>query len=279
MELTWTASLSTGLFLHRPLLSALGPIKEAGFNTIEVAASSPHFDYHDAGLAARIRQELDSLGMRALSMHAPYGVNTDITALSEARRRFAVTEIEAAALALTRLGGANLVIHAGSESSEGREWAEPRLKQCARSLNELYRYCRELGLRLTFETMLGHLLGGNTEEMQWALAQLPLEGVGVCLDSGHSFLAGSLLERVSLFGPRLEILHLHDNEGAYDDHLPPGEGKIDWPGFMSALARARFSGEVVIEVSYAEGIIPRIKRSLVFLERCCMGTGCTLKMG
>jgi sugar phosphate isomerase/epimerase len=44
------------------------------------------------------------------------------------------------------------------------------------------------------------------------------------------------------------MVHASDNHGQYDDHLPPGEGKIDWPKLLAHLNRLHFSGTVILEI-------------------------------
>jgi sugar phosphate isomerase/epimerase len=40
-----------------------------------------------------------------------------------------------------------------------------------------------------------------------------------------------------------------DNRGTTDDHLPPGEGIIDWERVRSALQRAGYRGVFMLEVA------------------------------
>ncbi len=60
---------------------------------------------------------------------------------------------------------------------------------------------------------------------------------GLCLDVGHRELFSKLspAEWLGLTAPRLFELHLHDNFGTGDDHLPVGDGKIEWRGFFEKL--------------------------------------------
>ena len=53
--------------------------------------------------------------------------------------------------------------------------------------------------------------------------------IGVCLDIGHAGYSRSPLEE--WFGELHEwigYLHLSDNDGRFDDHLPLGQGTVDW---------------------------------------------------
>jgi len=60
---------------------------------------------------------------------------------------------------------------------------------------------------------------------------------GFCLDVGHAHAFTSLPPHqwVERLGSRIIHLHIHDNPGDDDRHLPPGEGTIDFPELYAAL--------------------------------------------
>jgi sugar phosphate isomerase/epimerase len=76
-----------------------------------------------------------------------------------------------------------------------------------------------------------------------------------CLDIGHAHLGGrkgraeAFLEA---FGPRLGLVHVHDNRGgrgkAGDLHLPLGQGTIDLPPVVAALRRTGYDGLATFEI-------------------------------
>lgn len=60
-----------------------------------------------------------------------------------------------------------------------------------------------------------------------------------CFDYGHHHVFGRIPAEEWLFylAPRRHIhFHLHDNFGANDDHLPLGQGNIDWQAAKAAIA-------------------------------------------
>lgn len=276
----WPVSLSTGLFLQRQLVEVLDDIRSAGFVRIQVAAFQEHFNYHDPDAVERARTELSRLGVAATSAHAPFSLDIDITLLDEHKRAWAVGETAAAATALSRLGGKVLVVHGGSADEAAVSQARDRLSQSVRSIGEIYQHCRYLGLTLAVEDMLAHLVGGGTEQMMWLLQHIPPD-VGVCLDTGHSFLARDLFGRAQRFGPRLVMAHVHDNCGVHDDHLPPGQGEIAWPPLLDELHRAGFRGELVMEVNSLPDVREALKRAWQagkFLEGLSQGKPYTVKV-
>ncbi len=53
--------------------------------------------------------------------------------------------------------------------------------------------------------------------------------VGVCLDIGHANYSHQKIDQwFDELGEWIGYLHLSDNMGIYDDHLPLGEGTVDW---------------------------------------------------
>lgn len=53
--------------------------------------------------------------------------------------------------------------------------------------------------------------------------------VALCLDLGHAHYSDEPLEKwFDVLGEHIQYLHLSDNMGRFDDHLPIGSGTIDW---------------------------------------------------
>ncbi|MDY0163785.1 sugar phosphate isomerase/epimerase family protein [Desulfobotulus sp.] len=75
------------------------------------------------------------------------------------------------------------------------------------------------------------------EDMLSLLELLHSEGVGFCLDTGHTAAFGSrdLSRWVAVLGAFVCEIHLHDNKGVSDAHLPPGQGKIDFSALKILL--------------------------------------------
>ena len=72
------------------------------------------------------------------------------------------------------------------------------------------------------------------------------------VDSNHSNLGEDLCGAICDCAGLIANVHLSDNLGVTDDHLPPGEGTIDWPGALRALGEAGYSGAVNLEIHWAD---------------------------
>ena len=62
-------------------------------------------------------------------------------------------------------------------------------------------------------------------------------------------------------------LHLHDNREGRDDHLPPGEGTIDWGEALKAIESVGYHGPAVLEIHSAKELLPVISQASRYLSR------------
>lgn len=78
--------------------------------------------------------------------------------------------------------------------------------------------------------MLENVYEEHPDEILSVVAALDTPGVGVCLDVGHMnvFSTASLSTWLETLGSHIGQLHLHDNKGDFDLHLPVGEGVVDF---------------------------------------------------
>jgi sugar phosphate isomerase/epimerase len=72
---------------------------------------------------------------------------------------------------------------------------------------------------------------------------------GFCLDVGHllAFAHTELEEWLATLGQWLGQLHLHDNHGVRDDHLPVGKGDFDFPALFSYLKAGNIEPIITLE--------------------------------
>jgi len=266
----WPCGLSTGCFYRTPILEALPLVSEGGFHLIEVCSFPAHLDYHDREQTAATAARMRELGITANSMHAPFAEHIDISSHNHEQREDSVRELCLAAEAAAALGCRYLVLHPGPEQTGApapEDWYW-RMRHAAEGLNRVATRCRELRLTLLLENMLPHLLFGHASDMLWLLGAIRETNVGTCLDTGHAWLSGDLPTVVHKLSGHLRMLHVNDNRGKGDDHLPPGEGHIDWLSLFCQLAHWRFRGPLILELAgHGEpgDIMARARRARDFL--------------
>ena len=119
---------------------------------------------------------------------------------------------------------------------------------------------------------------GTPEALKGILEHVGGE-VGILLDTGHLNMAihsewcreKSPVEFIDhLPAPVLEV-HLHDNHGTEDEHLPPGAGTADLAAVLKALKRRGFEGPVTLEVNLLAEGRPGLKSGLETARQLCAG--------
>lgn len=200
---------------------------------------------------ARIAGLLRSTGLKLLDIHgsdacAP-GALRCWYSTDEAYRRAGV-ELVANRLRMHAMlrGEGTLMMHIPvvhhDSTPEQKELAWRRKDALMRSLDELVPLARGLGIPIALENMARD----TWEILDAALAETPADVVGLCYDSGHANIDGpdgrraDGIEHFERHLDRLQALHLHDNDGSGDQHLPPFYGSIDWKRVVSDVRRSAY---------------------------------------
>ena len=79
------------------------------------------------------------------------------------------------------------------------------------------------------------------------------ENMVACLDLGHAEMRGvgtSAVELIHVLGPRLQALHIHDNDKWHDSHEIPFSMNIDFPPIVKALKEIGYAGYFTMETDY-----------------------------
>lgn len=85
--------------------------------------------------------------------------------------------------------------------------------------------------------------------MRLALPELDSRSFGLCYDSSHDQIDGPRpFTLVHELGDRLQAVHLSDRVRAFVDHVPPGDGWIEWATLAAALRTTPFAGPLLFEV-------------------------------
>ena len=88
-------------------------------------------------------------------------------------------------------------------------------------------------------------------------------GMGLTFDVGHANTNGNLNDFCKIILPNAYHLHIHDNNGVRDEHLPLSEGSIPWDKIMPKIVK-EYKGKIIV----VEGRNPEEgKKSLEFLKR------------
>jgi sugar phosphate isomerase/epimerase len=245
--MSWRIGISTGACTDLPILDILPAIQSAGAAGVEIGTPPNHFDPWDEQQTLSLERALIGHKLAAVSIHTPFGGLLDLADPNAHHRHAAIGAALTASMALKHLGGRLVIVHPSDRPRHDQD-VQARLSDAARSLSLLAGNCRNAGLTLVVESPLPHLIGGSPEEFAFLLKDLPAS-VGVCLDTGHTMLGKHWHRFLEVAGGRLAHIHANDNRGSWDDHLPPGEGHIDWAEIARTLRAAHFDGWIMLELS------------------------------
>lgn len=258
--MTWSIGISTGACTDLPITSVVEALRDSGARGLELGTPPRHFSPWEPTQVTALATSLTRSALHAVSIHAPFGGLLDLADPNPQHRHATVGAILVAARALKSLGGHVVVVHPSDRLREPAD-IEARLHDCVQSLVPLTAACEREGLVLALESPLPHLVGGRPDEFAWILQHAPPR-LRVCLDTGHVALAGWWRRFMDVSAGRLVHVHANDNHGRFDDHLPLGEGTIDWAAIAASLTEADFDGWVMLELRRPDGDIgPYFRRA------------------
>jgi sugar phosphate isomerase/epimerase len=220
---------------------------DAGFSFFEMWGMDPHFPLDSPEEAIRVRSLLEKFGMTARSLHAPIDKGWDVSAVDETVREKSVRRTRLAAERLLALGGDVLVVHPGRGRAPDEDVSK-RMSQSERSVTEICEFAWELGIKVAVENPCPNEVFDEPQDLRAMIDRFDEDVVGICLDSSHANILRDCVETTKVFQGRVMSVHLSDNDGRGDDHLPPFEGSIDWEGVLDVLIEGGFTGPWLLEV-------------------------------
>lgn len=248
-------SLSSHLLVYgRCEPEELVTARSAGMEQLELWLAEPHLPWRDLSACAALRTRLGDLGLRAGSVHLPFypsvpelldhGAKWSLIDPDPARRAEALDGARAGMQAAAEFGAENAVLHLGWQRDA---WGANEHGWAREAVHSLLSDPPADGVKLCLENIISS--GTRASALVDLLDELDPEGqAGICLDIGHAHVDGGVLTELEHAAPRLCHLHLHDNNGQSDAHLPPGAGTIPWAEVLARLAAAGFDGCGALEV-------------------------------
>jgi sugar phosphate isomerase/epimerase len=257
--------LSTYLFVSRKLTpELLGQISAAKFQGVEIFCTRSHFEYAAKAEVCAMAGALEAHKLQLVSLHGP--TSRDLSAMRESgtplsicevervRRIEAMDELKRVIDVADDLPYERLILHMGGP----RETADPRKRDAAFStLEHLVLHAHHAGVTICMENTTSEM--GDPAYLRAFVDETRLTGLRFNFDIGHAHLA-ELPEEERIeksFAPLRELVssvHIHDNHGDKDEHLPPFDGSIDWPAAIKTLQSApQTSLPIVLELKEKTG--------------------------
>ncbi|MCJ7639476.1 MAG: sugar phosphate isomerase/epimerase [Euryarchaeota archaeon] len=229
----------------------LEELTNVGFQGWEVIAEGPQ--KVDKDLLSLIEYAESSYDL-GISVHTPFS-DLNIASLNAPIWQETLRQIEAVIEGLADHADV-FVIHPGYISPLAAFCPEKALVKNKQALIRLVQHAKKCQVKATVENMVNvdFLLGRFPHEIE----DMRLDGLGFTFDVGHANTADAI---DSFSQVKIDHVHLHDNNGQADEHLPLGLGNINWERTMHAFRH--YKGIFVLESkTLDEGI-----KSLTYLKR------------
>ncbi|PWB63675.1 MAG: hypothetical protein C3F14_07845 [Deltaproteobacteria bacterium] len=215
----------------------------------EIYLPATALDALTPGRAEAVAASLSDGGVASATFHAPF---EDLWpgARDEEARRLAVRRLKQAIALAPAFRPKGIVIHGGYYGwifdFDPGKWIEP----ARRTFGDLLEDAEKKGVDLFLENVFDE----SPDPLLRLRNALGSKRLGFCFDAGHATLFSDLPVHkwLEAFGADLRELHLHDNRGRRDDHLPVGEGTINLLGVLQAAIDAGASPILTLEAHRME---------------------------
>ncbi|NMB13018.1 MAG: sugar phosphate isomerase/epimerase [Firmicutes bacterium] len=245
MEATWQVGVFARV-LGSPRTRA--ELVEAGAEWITVSPNQCTYllEMSEAELES-IGEELRNSGISVQGFHSYHGPRENLSDVDHNLREQAVEKHKAVIRRAPLVGAKVVHLHPGlSTLEEERQHSKTVLRSnLERSLDVLLPVAEESGVKLAVENM--PLSYGSPEDLVALMEAFDSPWLGICFDTGHAHVRDGVKASLEVIGGHLVDLHINDNGGTLDLHLPPPYGTIDWPQFVSSLAEVGYRGPLILE--------------------------------
>ena len=181
---------------------------------------------------AVISKQLKKCGLKLTDLHGTPGKNTSWGAFDGQKRRAGVALVKNRINMAAELGSDTIIMHVPAEFD--RLAARPKAWPCLyKSLDELIPFAAKMKIRIAIEN-------GEFGLIEKLLHDYPADFLGLCYDCGHGNISGSGLEGLEKNKARLISIHLHDNDGKSDLHMPLFTGTVNWPRLGRIIASSSY---------------------------------------
>ncbi len=160
------------------------------------------------------------------SMHAPFASNDPVLFDSIARNH--AEKVTDKTIALVRRFNAEIVVcHPVFEKYRNRKSYSKWIDENVRYFDHMVAQTRKSGTIVAVE----NIFEDGPDFIHDILSEVRSERLKFCLDVGHynKYSKANLAKWFKVLGDKLCEIHVHDNSGKHDEHLPPGEGLFPFP--------------------------------------------------
>ncbi|MBE6379722.1 MAG: sugar phosphate isomerase/epimerase [Lentisphaerae bacterium] len=213
----------------------------------------------DFSFAQILRKEAEAEGLAFLDSHAPFAPNIDLIMPHEREFELTILRQKMHLHIACMFNVKTMTMHIGNDAAYPELPLETHLDNICRKLDKLLPEAEKCDVIICMENIW--FRNNTPENLLKIKARFPSDYLGFCYDAAHANIMNNgrlhttgrawdawnavgvktpqwddkILEKML---PHIVNCHLHDNNGAQDEHKLPGDGCVDWSHVMPLLRQA-----------------------------------------
>jgi sugar phosphate isomerase/epimerase len=221
----------------KPLLKQIEWVGRNGFAFFQLNIEEPFASPKKINVA-KTRTLLEKYNLETIGHVAWY---LPIGSPEKRIRTYAIKEASKQLAVMERLGTRLVTVHANWFPSLPEKKS---IKIQAESFKALVEIANKRGMKIMIEQ--AGTPYDSEKNIDAIISRVP--GLLFNLDIGHANLFGnSPIKFIKKFHSRIAHVHMHDNNGIMDTHLPIGSGIIEWKSVIRELKK-HYNGTIALEV-------------------------------
>lgn len=236
-------------FPVKPILEEIEEIAALGFDYLELAMDPP--GAHFSTIRENRDQIKNALATHCMPLVCHLPTFVSIADLTESIRRASLDEMYHSLEVAGELNALKVVLHPGHIGGLAVFVRDMALDFGVQSLEAIIAKADRLGLSVCLENMFPRVQSfyepSHFEDILERFPELRLT-----LDCGHANIGSGDRQRIfdfiGQFGPRIGHVHLSDNMGRRDDHLPIGKGTVNFQKIADSLKACGYDDTITLEI-------------------------------
>ncbi len=267
---------NTNGLAHHDVFEGVALLAEIGYKSVAITLDHAALNPYSGDVRPQVdamRRLLDDLALRSVvetgarflldprHKHEPTLVTSD----HESRRRRIDFLHRAIDIAAT-LGSDCVSFLSGRLCDDADD--EAVFARLVEALRPVVDHAASRGMKLGFEPEPGMFID-TMDRYDRLVERIDAANFGLTLDIGHLHCQGEtpLADHIVRHAPRLLNVHIEDMRAGVHEHLMFGEGEIEFPEVIGALARAGYAGGLHVELSRHSHMAPEAaRRAFEFLR-------------
>lgn len=233
----------------RPVLKEIDRIFKTGFDFAEISIEGPE------GYPDRLLEQKEAI-IDLIQSHGSFATAhmawwAELASAYENVRQAWIVQVKQAirAARVLRAQKFNVHSHVRGLYLQHKTACADTLERLTDSLKEIIEFAQDEGIVFMLENSASKRDVAKFDDFNQIIKVVP--NIEVHVDIAHAYLHGGLThidQFLRGFKGQIQHLHISDNLGKDDDHLPLGYGKINFERVVKTLKRIKYDGTITFEI-------------------------------